>query len=249
MLCSVLEHKNHEFVPLREEYEGKKAELGKTEAVIQQMIQKRQLKIQEIKDFSSLKAAELKTVQQYAVDVTLDPDTAYPNLILSDDGKQVYCGDVRMNVPDNPERFSACVCVLGAQSFSSGRFYFEVQVKGKTDWDLGVARESINRKGNVMLRPQYGLWTVVLRNGNEYRACAGPSFRLCLYSGPEKVGVFVDYEEGLVSFYDVGTGALIYSFTGCSFTHKLHPYFSPYLNQGGNNSSPLIICPVHPPKF
>ncbi|XP_026016832.1 E3 ubiquitin-protein ligase TRIM21-like [Astatotilapia calliptera] len=372
MLCPVLDHKNHEFVPLREEYEGKKAELEKTEAEIQQMIQKRRLKIQEITEsvkmskdaadrqkaegvqvltalmesverrlkelmkeiedkqeatekqaeglikdleqeiselmersseveqlsrsedhlhllqsFSSLKAAppskdwtevrvhppsyegtvgravaqleetirklmkkklfeaELQRVQQHEVDVTLDPDTAHPNLILSDDGKQVYHSDVRKKLPDNPERFSLCVCVLGEQSFSSGRFYFEVQVKGKTDWDLGVATESINRKGDITLRPQDGFWTVWLRNRNEYEACADSPVDLCLHPGPEKVGVFVDYEEGLVSFYDVGAAALIYSFTGCSFTHKLHPYFSPSPNHGGKNSAPLIICPFN----
>ncbi|TDH15608.1 hypothetical protein EPR50_G00010600 [Perca flavescens] len=49
MLCSVLDHKMHDVVPLKEEYEEKKVELGKTEAEIQQMIQKRRLKIQEIK--------------------------------------------------------------------------------------------------------------------------------------------------------------------------------------------------------
>uniref|UniRef100_A0A668T3R7 Uncharacterized protein n=1 Tax=Oreochromis aureus TaxID=47969 RepID=A0A668T3R7_OREAU len=189
--------------------------------------------------------AELQRVQQHEVDVTLDPDTAHPELILSDDGKQVYHSDVRKKLPDNPERFSLCANVLGEQSFSSGRFYFEVQVKGKTDWDLGVATESINRKGGMTLRPQYGFWIVVLRNGNEYIAGASPPVRLCLHPGPEKVGVFVDYEEGLVSFYDVGAAALIYSFTGCSFTHKLHPYFSPSPNFGGKNSAPLIICPVN----
>ncbi|XP_039889579.1 E3 ubiquitin-protein ligase TRIM21-like [Simochromis diagramma] len=368
MLCSVLDHKAHEVIPLREEYEGKKAELEKAEAEIQQMIQKRQLKIQEIKEsvkmrkdaadrqkaegvqvltalmesverrlkelikeiedkqettekqaeglikdleqeiselmersseveqlsrsedhlhllqsFSSLKAAlctkdwtevrvrppsyegtvgravetlrkdmkkklfktELKRVQQDAVDVTLDPDTANPYLILSDDGKQVKCGDVRKKLPDNPERFTYCVCVLGEQSFSSGRFYFEVQVKGKTDWDLGVSTESINRKGNIRLIPQNGFWTVWLRNGSEYSACAAPPVRLCLRSGPQKVGVFVDYEEGLVSFYDVDAAALIYSFTGCSFTEKLFPYFRPGLYQHVKNSAPLIICPVN----
>ncbi|XP_063324031.1 E3 ubiquitin-protein ligase TRIM21-like [Pelmatolapia mariae] len=372
MLCSVLDHKNHEFVPLREEYEGKKAELEKTEAEIQQMIQKRRLKIQEITEsvkmskdaadrqkaegvqvftalmesverrlkelmkeiedkqettekqaeglikdleqeiselkkrsseveqlsrfedhlhllqsFSSLKAAppskdwtevrvhppsyegtvgravaqleetvwkpmkkklfeaELKRVQQHEVDVTLNPDTAHPYLILSDDGKQVKYGDVRKNLPDNPERFSYYGMVLGEQSFSSGRFYFEVQVKGKTAWHLGVATESINRKGEITLSPRNGFWIVRLRNGNEYEAYASPPVRLCLQPGPEKVGVFVDYEEGLVSFYDVGAAALIYSFTGCSFTHKLHPYFSPSNNDGGKNSAPLIICPVN----
>ncbi|XP_062295219.1 F-box only protein 48 [Scomber scombrus] len=370
MLCSVLDHKTHEFVPLKEEYEGKKAELGKTEAEIQEMIQKKRLKIQEMKhsvdlskeaadrekaegvqvfaalkesverslnelietieekqrttekqaedfikeleqeiselnkrsseveklshsedhlhvlqNFPSLKAApptkdwtevsvrpssyegtvvkavaqleetlskqmkklfaELKRVQQYAVDVTLDPDTVHPNLILSDDGKQVNHGDVKKNLPNNPERFSYCVFVLGKQSFSSGRFYFEVQVKGKTKWNLGVARESINRKGDITLRPQDCYWTIWLRNGNKYSARNSPPIRLSLKSPPQKVGVFVDYEEGLVSFYDVDAAALIYSFTGCSFTEKLYPFFCPCNNDGGINSAPLIICPVN----
>ncbi|XP_049429426.1 E3 ubiquitin-protein ligase TRIM21-like isoform X2 [Epinephelus fuscoguttatus] len=371
MLCTVLDHKTHDVVPLREEYEGKKAELGKTEAEIQQMIQKRQLKIEEIKhsvqlskedadreiadgvqvftalkesversqaelidtikekqrktekqaegfikeleqeiselkkrsteveqlsrsedhlhllqSFMSLNTApptkdwtevsvrppsyegtvrravsqleetlskqmkklfevELKRVQQSAVDVTLDPDTANPWLILSDDGKQVQTGDVEKNLPNNPERFDTCVYVLAKQSFSSGRFYYEVQVKGKTKWDLGVARESINRKGQITLSPQDGYWTIWLRNENEYKALAGPSVSLSLKSRPEKVGVFVDYEEGLVSFYDVDAAALIYSFTGCSFTEKLYPYFSPCVNDGGKNSAPLIISPVN----
>uniref|UniRef100_A0A3B4Y8I1 B30.2/SPRY domain-containing protein n=1 Tax=Seriola lalandi dorsalis TaxID=1841481 RepID=A0A3B4Y8I1_SERLL len=199
-----------------------------------------------LQSFPSLKAAELKRVQQYAEDVTLDPDTANPYLILSNDGKQVHDSDVRKNLPDNSERFSHCVIVLGKQSFSSGRFYFEVQVKGKTDWDLGVARESINRKGEITLSPDDGYWTIWLRNGNEYEALADPRLSLSLKSQPEKVGVFVDHEEGLVSFYDVAAAALIYSFTGCSFTEKLYPFFCPYPNDGGKNSAPLIICPVNP---
>ncbi|XP_032364092.1 E3 ubiquitin-protein ligase TRIM21-like isoform X2 [Etheostoma spectabile] len=216
------------------------------------------------KEMKKLLEAELKRVQQYAVDVTLDPDTANPWLILSDDGKQVNLGDVRKNLPDNPERFSKCVNVLGKQSFSSGRFYFEVQVKGKTRWTLGVARESIDRKGNITLSPHNGYWTIWLRNGNEYKALDDTSVLLSLKSPPQKVGVFVDYEEGLVSFYDVDAAALIYSFTGCSFTEKLFPFFCPFTvcsfikkvhlflsddddyddDAGGKNSAPLIISPV-----
>ncbi|XP_015224579.1 PREDICTED: E3 ubiquitin-protein ligase TRIM21-like [Cyprinodon variegatus] len=281
LLCSVLDHKNHEFVPLREETEGKKAELRKTEDEVQKMIQNRRVKIQEIKEsvkiskdaadhekfdasyegtvvravaqleekireeMKKMMKAEMKRVQQSAVDVTLDPDTAHPDLILSDDGKQVKHGDVKKNLPDNPERFSKYANVLGRQSFSSGRFYFEVQVKGKTKWTLGVARESINRKGEITVRPQNGYWTIVLRNSNEYSACADFLVRLHLHPAPEKVGVFVDYEEGLVSFYDVDAAALIYSFTGCCFTQKLYPFFCPCLNDGGKNSAPLIICPVN----
>ncbi|KAM9501700.1 E3 ubiquitin-protein ligase TRIM39-like [Clarias gariepinus] len=189
-------------------------------------------------------STELKRIQRYAVDVTLDPDTAHPDLILSADGKQVTHGDTQQDLPDTPQRFNKCPCVLGKQSFSSGRFYYEVQVSGKTDWDLGVATESINRKGKIILKPQNGFWTVILRNENQYKACAGPPVPLTLREKVEKVGVFVDYEEGLVSFYDVESRSHIYSFTGQSFTEKLYPYFSPYLNQGGKNSAPLIISPV-----
>ncbi|XP_058634567.1 E3 ubiquitin-protein ligase TRIM39-like isoform X3 [Onychostoma macrolepis] len=192
-----------------------------------------------------LTQTELKWMQQYAVDVTLDPDTAHPELILSDDGKQVRHGDIRQKLPDKPERFNTCPCVLGKEGFSSGRFYFEVQVKGKTDWDLGVARESINRKRQITLSPSDGCWTVILRNGDEYKACAGPSVSLSLRVKPQRVGVFVDYEEGLVSFYDVESSSHIYSFTAQSFTEKLYPYFSPCFNDGDKNSSPLIITPVN----
>nr|XP_033481006.1 E3 ubiquitin-protein ligase TRIM21-like [Epinephelus lanceolatus] len=188
--------------------------------------------------------AELKRVQQYAVDVTLDPDTAYPKLILSHDKKKVHHGKNKKNLPDNPERFSDCASVLAKQSFSSGKSYFEVQVKGKIEWDLGVARESINRKGDITLSPQNGYWTVWLRKRNKYKALDNIPVRLSLKSRPQKVGVFVDYEEGLVSFYDVDAAALIYSFTGCSFTEKLFPYFSPCHNDDGTNSAPLIISPV-----
>ncbi|XP_060730879.1 butyrophilin subfamily 2 member A2-like isoform X3 [Tachysurus vachellii] len=187
---------------------------------------------------------ELLKKKQYAVDVTLDPDTAHPYLILSDDGKQVTRGDTRQNLPDTPQRFNS-VCVLGKQSFSSGRFYYEVQVSRKTAWILGVARENINRKEwSIIKTPQNGFWTVWMWNENEYKACAGPSVPLTLREKVEVVGVFVDYEEGLVSFYDVKSRSHIYSFTGQTFTKKLYPYFRPGFNEGGKNSAPLIISPV-----
>ncbi|XP_060892147.1 E3 ubiquitin-protein ligase TRIM21-like [Labrus mixtus] len=189
------------------------------------------------------KNGELSWVQQYEVDVKLDPKTANPYLILSEDGKQVQHGNVKKNLPNNPERFSWATCVLAEQSFSSGRFYYEVQVKGKTDWTLGVASESMKRKGGISVMPPEN-WTIWLRNENMYEALTGAPVSLSLKSGPEKVGVFVDYEEGLVSFYDVDAGALIYSFTGGSFTEKLYPLFCPYNNNGGKNSTPLIISPV-----
>ncbi|CAL8389293.1 unnamed protein product [Boreogadus saida] len=155
-------------------------------------------------------AAELKRVQQYEVDVTLDPDTAHPQLILSEDGKQVHEGGVVKQLSDEPKRFTQYLCVLTRQSFFSGRFYFEVQVEDKTVWRLGVARESINKKAEL-----------------------------------QKVGVFVDYDEGLVSFHDVEARVHLYSATGNTFREPLYPLLGPGLHDGGRNSAPLIISPVN----
>ncbi|XP_053353403.1 butyrophilin subfamily 1 member A1-like [Clarias gariepinus] len=128
-------------------------------------------------------------------------------------------------------------CVVAKQSFSSGRFYYEVQVRGNTQWSLGVMRESVNRKRGIPWSPQCGFWTVELW-GNQYWAHADPSVLLTLREKVEKVGVFVDYEEGLVSFYDVESRSHIYSFTGQSFTEKLYPCFWTWSN------NPLIITDV-----
>ncbi|XP_056610939.1 E3 ubiquitin-protein ligase TRIM21-like isoform X2 [Triplophysa dalaica] len=187
---------------------------------------------------------ELRRIEKFAVNVTMDPQTAHPKLLLSEDAKQAVYGETQQEVPDSPMRFDTCPGVLGKEEFSSGKCYFEVQVKGKTEWDLGVAGESVKRKGTITLSPRNGIWTLRLRNGIEYKACDIPSVSLSLGVKPQRMGVFVDYEEGLVSFYDVESRSHIYSFTGQSFTEKLHPYLSPCFNNGDKNSAPLVILPI-----
>ncbi|CAL8283675.1 unnamed protein product [Gadus morhua 'NCC'] len=196
-------------------------------------------------EMKKLRDAELKRVQQYEVDVTLDPDTAHPRLILSEDGKQVHHGDVVKKLLGNPKRFTLRKYVLTRQSFSSGRFYFEVQVKDKTAWCLGVARESIDRKGKIIVTPETGYWTLYHdKDGFVFRD--KPAVRLPLRAELQKVGVFVDYDEGLVSFYDVEARVHIYSATGCTFSDSLYPILCPgYCYNGDKNSAPLIITPVN----
>ncbi|XP_029111996.1 butyrophilin subfamily 1 member A1-like [Scleropages formosus] len=189
-------------------------------------------------------STELLKAQRYAVDVTLDPDTAHPKLILSQDRKQVRHGDTWQDYPDKLERFNNVVSVLGKEGFSSGKHYWEVQVEDKNKWTLGVARESISRKGKISLSPNNGYWTIWLRNGNVYKARADLSVSLNLSVKPQKVGVYVHYEEGQVSFYSVEDKSHIYTFSGYKFTEKLYPYFSPCTNDDGTNSTPLIISPV-----
>ncbi|KAM9328245.1 uncharacterized protein KZ484_019582 isoform 2-T3 [Pholidichthys leucotaenia] len=189
---------------------------------------------------SFLTKAELNSLQQFAVDVTLDPDTAHPSLKLTDNGKEVYCSSAIQHVQDNPKRFNSGSNVLGKQSFSSGRFYYEVQVKGKTAWDLGVVKESITRKGSISASPENGFWTICLRRGNKIKA-SDLSINAKIH--PKKVGIFVDYDKGLVVFYNVDSAQVIHHFTNCSFKEKLYPFFSPGTYHDGQNSSPLIISP------
>ncbi|CAL8240503.1 unnamed protein product [Merluccius merluccius] len=196
-------------------------------------------------EMKKVRDAELKMVQQYEVDVTLDPDTAHPQLILSKDGKQVHDGGVAKNLPDTHKRFTDYLYVLTRQSFSSGRFYFEVQVKNKTQWGLGVARESISRKGDLIVTPEYGYWTIDFTN-DELVFIDKPDVLLPLRAELQKVGVFVDYDEGLVSFYDVEARVHIYSATGCTFREPLYPILDPgNYDYKGSNSAPLIISPVN----
>lgn len=174
------------------------------------------------------------------VDVKLDPLTAHACLVISPDGKTVRDGGENQNVPNTPERFDMFSSILGLNVLTSGKAYWEVEVGNKTGWDLGVARRSANRKGKLWLAPQEGFWAIVHYQG-KYAALTGPATCLPLTVKPQKVGVFVDYEEGLVSFYSVTAQSHIYSFTKCSFEDEILPYFNPHLENQGENSGPLII--------
>ncbi|XP_039598093.1 E3 ubiquitin-protein ligase TRIM39-like [Polypterus senegalus] len=185
--------------------------------------------------------ADMARMQKYAVNLTLDPHTASPSLTLSADGKEVCYGDAEQELPDNPLRFDIFFSVLSKEGFTSGRHYWEVKVGEKTDWILGVVRESINRKGDIELCPQNGYWTVSLCYGSGYWAFTSPSTFLALNVKPRKVGVFLDYEEGQLSFFNVESQTHLYTFID-TFTEKLYPYFSPCANEDGKNAVPLIIC-------
>ncbi|XP_034412723.1 E3 ubiquitin-protein ligase TRIM39-like [Cyclopterus lumpus] len=194
---------------------------------------------------NKLSADEADKLNQYAANVTLDPETASGWLVLSPDRKKVTVSSQKTSLlPDNPQRFDSCVCVLGKQSFASGRRYWVIQVGDKADWDLGVSRESINRKGTITVRPDNGYWAICRRQGGSLSACAGPSVTLHLLETPQKVGVFLDYEEGSVSFYDAEAKTHIYTFSGCDFNEPLYPYFNPCVLDDGKNTAPLIICPL-----
>lgn len=175
-------------------------------------------------------------------EVILDPGTAQRNLVVSDDGRQVKYEERKTSQSEGPKRFQPALFVLGREGLSSGRHYWEVDTGRKTAWTLGLASGSAQRKGEIKLCPEGGFWCLWLKSG-EVKALASTRLPLMLQSQPSKVGIFLDYEAGQISFYDVKTRLHLYTFIDV-FKEDLYPIFSPCLNQEGKNSSPLIITPV-----
>nr|XP_024656531.1 E3 ubiquitin-protein ligase TRIM39 [Maylandia zebra]XP_024656535.1 E3 ubiquitin-protein ligase TRIM39 [Maylandia zebra] len=185
----------------------------------------------------------IKGIHEYALDVTLDSSTAHPRLVLSSDLKSVRCGDRHQLVPDNPERFEKVVCVIGREPISSGKHYWEVDVTGKTDWDLGVVKYSVSRKGKIEYTPDNGFWFLSLRDKNKFGFRSQPYTDVPVNLVLHKIGIFVDFENGQVSFYNVDAKMHIYTFNDI-FNETLYPFFSPCTNKSGRNDLPLIITPV-----
>ncbi|CAF97012.1 unnamed protein product [Tetraodon nigroviridis] len=193
-------------------------------------------------ELKRLYAKELRKVQNYSSEVILDPGTAQKNLVVSEDGRQVKYEDRKSNHSEGPKRFSPALFVLGREGLVSGRHYWEVDTGRKTAWTLGVASASARRKGEIKLSPEGGFWCLWLKNG-EVKALASCRLPLMLPSPPAKLGIFLDYEEGQISFYDVKARLHLYTFSD-TFTESLYPIFSPCLNPEGKNAAPIVITQV-----
>ncbi|NXD18293.1 BT1A1 protein, partial [Nothocercus nigrocapillus] len=165
------------------------------------------------------------TVPIDEVDVILDPDTAHCDLVLSEDCKCVKREDKAQNLPDIPERFMPWRCVLGHEGFTSGRYYWEVEVEDGGGWTVGVSREDVKRKGEIEFKPEEGIWAVGKWAGH-FQALTSPQRTVFSeIQSPKRIRVSLDYEEGRVSFFSVDEKTPVFTFPLVSFNGiKIYPW-------------------------
>lgn len=169
--------------------------------------------------------------------MTLDPNTAAPWLVLSDDLTSVEDSEERQQLPDNPERFTLDTAVLGARGFSSGSYTWDVEVGDNAAWVLGVVKESAQRKEKLPSVLKNGYLSIYYYH-KMYFAGTSPLSRLNLRKMPQIIRVVLDCDRGKVTFTDHSNHTHIYTFKH-TFAEMVFPYF-----WVGSKECPLRILPM-----
>ncbi|XP_074475488.1 E3 ubiquitin-protein ligase TRIM21 isoform X2 [Sebastes fasciatus] len=188
-----------------------------------------------------------KLFQTYAADVVLDADTAHPKLIISPKGDSATYTDTWQDVPETTSRFETTLNVVSQQGFSEGRQYWEVDVSGKTYWELGLTYPSIPRKGreeDSWLGRGKESWCVEYFNGDYTAWHGGVQHELPLLAGRQftRIGVYCGFPGGVVCFLGADTMTPLYCFCTGTFTDTLYQALCPGHDNEGTNWKSLKIC-------
>lgn len=157
--------------------------------------------------------------------LTLDPRTAHKRISLSEGFTKASVSDEHANYPDCPQRFTVCSQVLTSKGFSRGRHYWEVRMSSNNFIGIGLAYGSIDRKGPASrLGRNAQSWCVEWFNV-KLSAWHNSSETVLVNPNPKRVGVLLDCEEGMATFYNVADRAYPFHSFVFPFGEAVYPAF------------------------
>ncbi|XP_053086123.1 coiled-coil domain-containing protein 18 isoform X19 [Pangasianodon hypophthalmus] len=177
-----------------------------------------------------------------------DLQTAHRRLLISTDGKTARGAEYASAVRDSPKRYDTVIAALTKTGFTSGRHYWEVLVKDRSCFVVGVAAESAPRKGEIRYKPSNGYWTILRKKDRRHQAQTERPFTLRFTDKLSIIGILVDFTKGEVTFYNVQTRASLYKFRGNNFTEKLYPYVATCTDENPQES-PIELLQPHSPLW
>ncbi|KAM3868678.1 stonustoxin subunit beta-like [Diretmus argenteus] len=197
------------------------------------------------------------SLRKYACELTLDPNTINRNLSLSEDNRKVTLVQKKQPHPDHPERFNFLKQVLCTNGLT-GRSYWEAERKGEVY--IGVTYRGIRRRGegdDCRLGGNETSWSLFCFDNSYYADCyyayhnnrstvisTPPSSSSSSSSYSDRVGVYLDWPAGTLSFYRVSSDSLIHLHTFTStFTEPLYPGFGFRFGFGFSGSS-VSLCRI-----
>ncbi|XP_051783649.1 tripartite motif-containing protein 16-like [Erpetoichthys calabaricus] len=163
---------------------------------------------------------------QYFCPLTLDINTAHRVLRLSEGNKKVRCEKTKTKYPNHPDRFDWWEQVLCKEALTGTRCYWEVEWSGDV-MAMGVTYKGLSRKGNgdeCRLGYNDKSWTLVCSQSWSF-VCHSSMMTLIKAPHSPRIGVYLDWPAGSLSFYSVSqTMTLLHTFN-TSFTEPLYPGF------------------------
>ncbi|XP_059566585.1 tripartite motif-containing protein 64-like [Myotis daubentonii] len=166
----------------------------------------------------------LDMLSRFKVDNVLHPGTIGHLMSLSEDVKGVLFGNNHHSMSREPQRVRS-LAAWGNHTFISGRHYWEVDVPRSSSWVLGVCKDVLIRENDFIIDFEEASLLFALKlNDHYYLSTNRPLLVHHVKMPVGKIGVFLDYDKGTVSFHDAADGSLLCSLTSSTFSFPLKPF-------------------------
>ncbi|XP_069490927.1 E3 ubiquitin-protein ligase TRIM17-like isoform X2 [Ambystoma mexicanum] len=157
--------------------------------------------------------------------MTLDPMTAHPSIIISEDLRSATRVATESQMYDEWRHCDTCACVLGSKGFTQGIHSWDVEVgSALSSWAVGVALESVKCKEPVGLFPKEGVWVLEMEHGY-LQANTEPQSYLPSNCSLSRITVCLNCDAGRITFCNTETNMHIHTFHTPGFTEAVFPFF------------------------